>query len=84
MKEFRKPSLYKPLFISAMLLFINQSCGIAAIIFYTVDIFQTAAPSIDANMAGVIIAVVQVVTTLVAALVMDRVGRRFLLMASGE
>ena len=83
-RDFKKPSLYKPLFVSVMLMFFQQFSGVNAILFYTVQIFQSAAPSIDANVASVIVGVVQVAATMVAAVLMDRAGRRLLLITAGE
>ncbi|XP_072022520.1 solute carrier family 2, facilitated glucose transporter member 8-like [Amphiura filiformis] len=81
--EFTKPSLYKPLMISVVLMFFQQWSGINAVMFYTVDIFKTAAPTIDAHISTVIVGVVQVVATLVSVLLMDRAGRRVLLLLAG-
>ncbi|XP_054754532.2 solute carrier family 2, facilitated glucose transporter member 8-like [Lytechinus pictus] len=77
--EFSRPYLYKPLLISLVLMFVQQFSGINAVMFYTVSIFQSAAPSINANVATVIVGAVQVVFTCVAALLMDKLGRKTLL-----
>lgn len=77
--EFTYPFLYKPLIISLALMFFQQFSGINAVMFYTVNIFNSAAPSIDSNIATVIVGVVQVVFTCVAAVLMDRMGRKALL-----
>ncbi|XP_787337.4 solute carrier family 2, facilitated glucose transporter member 8 [Strongylocentrotus purpuratus] len=77
--EFSRPYLYKPLLISLVLMFVQQFSGINAVMFYTVSIFESAAPSLDPNVATVIVGAVQVAFTCVAAVLMDKVGRKALL-----
>ncbi|XP_072175690.1 solute carrier family 2, facilitated glucose transporter member 8-like [Diadema setosum] len=77
--EFSQPTLYKPLVISLVLMFVQQFSGINAVMFYTVSIFQTAEPSMNPNIPTVIVGGVQVLFTCVAAVLMDRMGRKLLL-----
>lgn len=60
----------------------QQLCGINAIIFYTVDIFQAAGSSVSPWVATMVVGVVQVVASVVAFAVVDRLGRRVLLASS--
>ncbi len=83
MSEFSRPSLYKPLIISVVLMFLQQWSGINAVLFYSVDTFKYAAPSIEPHISAVIIAAVQVVATFVSVILMDRAGRRVLLLVAG-
>lgn len=70
-------------FLMAMgLMFFQQLSGINAVIFYSEPIFRDADTGIDPKIGAIIIGVVQVVTTFIASLVVDRLGRRMLLLLS--
>ncbi|XP_057373492.1 facilitated trehalose transporter Tret1-2 homolog [Daphnia carinata] len=75
--------LMKPLLITMALMFFQQSCGITAILFYSASVFQDAGSSLDRFLSSIIIGVVQVVFTGLSVLLVDRFGRRVLLMLSG-
>ncbi|KAK3917450.1 Facilitated trehalose transporter Tret1 [Frankliniella fusca] len=60
----------------------QQLCGINAIIFYTVDIFQAAGSSVSPWVATMVVGVVQVAASVVSFFVVDRLGRRVLLASS--
>jgi len=77
----KSPNL-APFIISLMLMFGQQLSGMNAVMFYCVDIFQDAGSSLNPTVANIIIGAVQIVATLLAALVMDRAGRRLLLNTS--
>lgn len=81
--EFRKPELSRPLFISVMIMFFQQFSGINAVMFYTVSIFQSAGYK-NSELATVVIGVVQVIATLVACFLMDKMGRKKLLIIAGS
>src|ERR1700761_8183788 len=51
----------KPTVICILLMFFQQFGGINGIISYTVEIFQLIGPNLDANVAAIILAVLQVV-----------------------
>ncbi|XP_033110238.1 solute carrier family 2, facilitated glucose transporter member 8-like isoform X2 [Anneissia japonica] len=82
-KEFFKPNLYIPLVISVILMMFVQFSGINAVGFYTVTIFQKSSPSVDGNVAVVIVTAAQVVATIVSVLLIDRIGRKILLIMAG-
>ncbi|XP_040261650.1 solute carrier family 2, facilitated glucose transporter member 8 isoform X1 [Bufo bufo] len=82
MADFWKPSMYKPFIIGVLLMFFQQASGINAIMFYADMIFEEANFE-NSSLASVIVALVQVVFTAVAALIMDRAGRKLLLLVSG-
>lgn len=82
MNELKQPFIYKPILISMYLMFAQQMSGINAVMFYAVSIFQSAASSIPAQDSMVIIGIVQVVATLGATMMMDKGGRRVLLLTS--
>ena len=75
--------LYRPILISVGLMFFQQAGGVNAVMFYTASIFETAGFTNSGSMPSIIIAVVQVVATFVASLLLDRLGRRFLLIFAG-
>lgn len=70
------------LVISLGLMFFQQVSGINAVIFYTNDIFGAAETGISPAIATIIIGVMQVLATFVATLIVDRAGRRILLLIS--
>lgn len=82
MSEFRDPAIYKPFLLGVALMFFQQSSGINAIMFYADTIFQEANVQ-NSRLASVIVGLVQVAFTAVAALIMDRAGRKVLLLLSG-
>jgi MFS family permease len=53
-----------------------------AVIFYTVDIFKSTGTSIDPKDSTIILGSVQVIATIPAAFIVDKCGRRLLLMIS--
>lgn len=83
LSEFKKPELSRPLMISVIIMVFQQFSGINAIMFYTVSIFKNAGLE-NSEMATVVIGVVQVVATLVACALMDKMGRRKLLIIAGS
>lgn len=78
---FQKPNLM-PLLISLGLMLFQQLSGINAVIFYTVTIFQDAGSSIDENLCTIIVGIVNFLSTFVATILIDRLGRKVLLYIS--
>lgn len=72
-----------PLGIGLSLLAIQQLSGIDAIIFFTVEIFRAAGSSLDEHIATIIVGVVQVACNFLSLFVVDRAGRKPLLISSG-
>jgi sugar porter (SP) family MFS transporter len=71
----------KPLLLAGMIAAFNQLDGINAVIYYTTDIFRMAgADKASALMQSVIIGVTNLVMTVAAMLLIDRVGRKSLLL----
>ncbi|KAM9361058.1 solute carrier family 2, facilitated glucose transporter member 8 [Symphorus nematophorus] len=82
MSDLKDPGVYKPLVIGIMLMVFQQMTGINAIMFYAETIFEQAHFK-ESDLASVIVGLIQVIFTGVAALIMDRAGRKVLLIISG-
>lgn len=80
---FGRRATQKALCISLGLMFFQQLSGINAVIFYTNDIFQDANTGIEDSIASIIVGIMQVIATFVSTLVVDKLGRRILLLSSG-
>ena len=84
-KEFFTPSLFKPLLVGIFLMVFQQFSGVNAYIFYLNEIFKRAGihNSKDQNYASIGYGGAQVLATGLACLIVDRTGRRVLLMIGG-
>ncbi|XP_017130872.1 facilitated trehalose transporter Tret1-2 homolog isoform X2 [Drosophila elegans] len=72
------------LVISVLLMVFQQFSGINAVIFYTNQIFKSAGSTLDPNVCSIIVGVVQVIMTLTSSLLIDKAGRKILLIASSS
>lgn len=79
---FRRPVLV-PFALTFSLLIFQQVSGIDAIVFYTVSIFHSAESGIDDHLATILVGLVQLVANFASLFIVDRAGRRPLLIASG-
>ncbi|XP_048001750.1 facilitated trehalose transporter Tret1-2 homolog isoform X2 [Leguminivora glycinivorella] len=70
------------LICSLGLMFFQQFSGINAVIFYTNQIFTAAGSNIDPVIATIIVGVVQTLATYVSSLLIEKAGRRILLLQS--
>ncbi|CAN9512642.1 unnamed protein product [Ophioblennius macclurei] len=82
LSDLRDPGVFKPLLIGVLLMVFQQMSGINAIMFYAETIFEQAHFK-ESDLASVLVGLIQVVFTAVAALVMDKAGRKVLLIISG-
>lgn len=80
---FKTRAILMPLGIGLAILAIQQLSGIDAIIFFTVEIFRSAGSSIDSHIATIIVGVVQLGSNILALFVVDKAGRKPLLIVSG-
>ncbi|XP_063051107.1 solute carrier family 2, facilitated glucose transporter member 8 [Engraulis encrasicolus] len=80
--DLKDPVLYKPMAIGITMMLFQQLTGINAIMFYAESIFEKAQFK-RSDIATVIVASIQVVFTALAAVLMDRAGRKILLILSG-
>ncbi len=76
-----QPQYYKPLLLAAMIAVFNQLDGINAVLYYSADIFRMAgADKTSALMQSVIVGLTNLVMTIAAMMLIDRVGRKMLLL----
>jgi MFS family permease len=61
---------------------LNQFSGCFAIITYTATIFKESGSNMDANLASIIVAVLQILGTYCSTICVDRTGRKILLLVS--
>ncbi|XP_043914747.1 solute carrier family 2, facilitated glucose transporter member 8 [Protopterus annectens] len=80
--DFKNPAIYKPFVIGVLLMLFQQFSGINAIMFYAETIFEDAGFK-NSSIASVIVGAIQVAFTAGAALIMDKAGRKILLIISG-
>lgn len=81
-EEIRSKAAVKGLIIGFGLMFFQQLSGVNAIIFYATQIFTSANKDFDSSLATIIVGVIQVVAVFLSTLIVDRLGRRILLLAS--
>ncbi|KAJ8932855.1 hypothetical protein NQ318_017800 [Aromia moschata] len=79
---FKSRGLTRAFIISVGLLGFQQFTGITAVLFYAQSIFKEAGASLEPEICSIIIGVVQFVASFVTPLVVERSGRRFLLLLS--
>uniref|UniRef100_A0A1B6EHF6 Major facilitator superfamily (MFS) profile domain-containing protein n=1 Tax=Cuerna arida TaxID=1464854 RepID=A0A1B6EHF6_9HEMI len=72
----------KAIAIALGLMTFQRLSGVSAVVYYTVDIFRGAGTSIPPTTATIIVGVVSVIASAASACLVDRVGRRFLLIMS--
>lgn len=68
--------------VSFSLMFFQQAGGVNAVIFYTSDIFRDSGSSLDPKEATMIVGAIQIIATFISSLVVDKLGRRILLLTS--
>eukprot|EP00096_Caligus_rogercresseyi_P007096 TRINITY_DN2451_c0_g1_i4.p1 TRINITY_DN2451_c0_g1~~TRINITY_DN2451_c0_g1_i4.p1 ORF type:complete len:498 (+),score=103.43 TRINITY_DN2451_c0_g1_i4:473-1966(+) len=74
----------RPLFISILVMMGQQTSGINAVLSYSQNIFALTSSGMSPLMETIIMDLMMVVATLLAAGVSDRLGRRFLIIISGS
>lgn len=75
------PALRMPIIICFTMMVVQQASGVNAVIFYVSDIFHDAGSTNDA-LSSLLVSTVQVVFTGLSALLIDRAGRKILLLLS--
>lgn len=82
LETLKMKSTLKALLIAFGLMFFQQFSGINAIILYSSDIFNKSGVSFDPKFASILVAAFQVVATFISSLIVDKLGRRVLLIIS--
>lgn len=82
-KELVHRPILIPFSLTFTLLIFQQVSGIDAIIFYTVSIFHSAGSQINDHLATILVGLVQLLANILSLFIVDRAGRRPLLIASG-
>lgn len=80
----KRKATQRALLITFGLMFFQQFSGINAIILYSSDIFQESGVKFDPKLACVVVAAFQVIATFASSLVVDKWGRRLLLLISAS
>ncbi|KAK2723674.1 facilitated trehalose transporter Tret1-like [Artemia franciscana] len=80
--DFFERSVFKPAVLSLMIMLLQQLSGFSAIIYYNATIFESTGSSLDRNVSSVIIGFLLVVCTVLSITLVDRAGRRLLLLTS--
>lgn len=78
----KKRSTIRASIICFSLMFFQQASGVNAVIFYTSSIFESSGSDLNPKVATIIVGVIQSVSTFVASLIVDKLGRRILLLGS--
>ncbi|XP_044257324.1 facilitated trehalose transporter Tret1-2 homolog [Tribolium madens] len=78
---FKRPYL-TPLLIVLGLMFYQQMSGINVVIFYSTQIFEDTGSHLDSTIQTIIVGVVNFVSTFIAAIFIDKLGRKVLLYIS--
>ena len=80
--ELLEPRMKRILILGAALAFLQQWCGINVIFYYAKDVFAAAGYAVsDILLSIVIIGLANLVFTILAIATVDRLGRRFLMLA---
>lgn len=83
LKELFCNALYRrPFAIALFAMFGQQFSGINVVFFYLKTIFEKAGSALEAGLSAFLVAMCQVVGTLLAVLIVDKLGRRVLLILS--
>uniref|UniRef100_A0A4X2L0N3 Solute carrier family 2 member 6 n=1 Tax=Vombatus ursinus TaxID=29139 RepID=A0A4X2L0N3_VOMUR len=81
--ELRDPFIYKPIAIAVLMRFLQQLTGVTPILVYLQSIFHSTAVLLPPEEDAAIVGAMRLVSVLIAAVTMDRAGRKILLFVSG-
>lgn len=82
MRSIQRPDIYKPMLIAIFALFFQQFSGVNGVQFYMNDIFARSGSNLTAKQSTLISNGFMLFATIVGAFVIDRFGRRILIMLS--
>nr|KAF6277235.1 solute carrier family 2 member 6 [Pipistrellus kuhlii] len=81
--EIRAPHMYRPVAIAVLMRFLQQLTGITPLLVYLQSIFSSTAVLLPPQDDAAIVGAVRLFAVMIAALTMDRAGRKVLLFVSG-
>ncbi|ALC39238.1 CG33281, partial [Drosophila busckii] len=81
--DFTEPTARKACLIGLGLLLSNQGCGCFALLNYTAVIFEASGASMPPTLAAIMVGVIQLLGTYASTLLVERAGRKPLLLISG-
>ncbi|KAK6623928.1 hypothetical protein RUM44_010784 [Polyplax serrata] len=79
---FRTPETARALIIVCGIYTFQMMCGYPAIVRYSVSIFQSSSSELSPNVGAIMVAVSQLVSSLIGANLIDKIGRKSMLMIS--
>ncbi|XP_063608382.1 facilitated trehalose transporter Tret1-like, partial [Penaeus indicus] len=82
LKDLKQSYVLKPLFISLLLMFFQQTTGVPAVMFNLTTVFRASGSALSDDMSVIIIGIVQVLATCGGSVLADRAGRKKLLIMS--
>jgi len=82
MEAFQTTSAKRGLFIGLGVMLLQQFTGCNAVIFYATFIFKEAGSAMEPNTSTIIVGVMSVLATYISTLIVDRLGRKILLLCS--
>ncbi|EEC11630.1 sugar transporter, putative [Ixodes scapularis] len=82
LRDLTVPHIYKPFLCTLLPMFMQQFSAICIILFFANDIFAATGTSMSPEDCTIIVGVIQVAVLLVATLLIDRLGRKVLLLFS--
>ncbi|KAK5641984.1 hypothetical protein RI129_008151 [Pyrocoelia pectoralis] len=82
LKEIQEKSVRKAILICFPLMFLQQAGGINTVTYYTSSIFAATEVGLNEKVSTLIIGIVSVFSTFLTTLLVDKLGRRVLLIAS--
>lgn len=80
---FKVKANFKALLFTCALVSFQQLTGINVVLIYAEGIFKSTGTSLSTSLSTIIIGIVQVLASAVTPLVIERLGRRILLVISG-
>lgn len=82
LSDLKTPYVYRPFLCTLLPMFMQQFSAVCIILFFANDIFEAAGTSISSDNCSIILGAVQVVILIIATLLIDRLGRKVLLLFS--
>ncbi|XP_043840604.1 solute carrier family 2, facilitated glucose transporter member 6 [Dromiciops gliroides] len=82
--ELRDPFIYKPIVIAVLMRFLQQLTGVTPVLVYLQSIFHSTAVLLPPEEDAAIVGAMRLVSVLIAAVTMDRAGRKILLFVSAS